>query len=460
MIVMSMREALEEMATLRGKLDPLLYECLLERLKHADWYLTGIVVGLESLDRFLEIAELAYREYAPDSEGGRRVARLRTVNASLHRFADSAVVAQRAEILVTVRAPLGSLVRDLAIGGDGDGRKRKKSFIAQLAGDVHLGVMRIRTLEQLQDDLGAFEGFLSRTFGGRRPIEDFVQRYRPFAKMLGFEDADVLGRPEGLRAVSDNAEREIGRVHRHLQLLHARIYSGRLRDLSKGGFDIDLEEIQLMTLLAKLAKDGHDYLTRASGIFADALDLIGRSGETLARAEQLEAMLEGNVAELPVKSAAAITTSIPRPSPTPAPAPSVRDLLANAEPGDFLGAPEDEPGAEAALVLGTILLEEVVNESEDPLSRSAVNTRVIALDTSAVAASPPRHEDEAVREMKAAAGAIDDAPTPALSPAGTEPTTLSLLTTLSPDELRALVVQLVRAGKVTKDDIDAAKQNV
>lgn len=331
----------------RRELEGLLYRGLMERLKNAEWYLTGIAVGLESLQRFLEIAELVYREQQADSEAARRVARLKSVHEALQRFAATGSPQERAELLFLVRRPLALLVRDL--GEEGPQRRLKKGFLAQLAADVQLALRRIKTLEQLKIDVAVFDGFLARTFGGKRKIAEFIDHYGPFARKLGFDDPTTLEKPEGARAVAVNAGREIAAMKRHLEQLHAGIYGGRTRDASKGGIDADFAEGPLLAALERLAKDGHAYLMRAASIYGDALHLLGQR-DKLPLLESLDAEDSG-----PVR--------VPRGADAPgtpaatAPPPSVREILASTafdEPGGFLGDPdEDVPVA----VVGTMLVE-------------------------------------------------------------------------------------------------------
>src|SRR5687768_145703 len=93
----------------RRALDELLYRGLVERLKHADWYLTGVAIGLESLHRLLDVVELAYREQPANSVAGQRAARLKSVYEALKKFAAIGYVNERAELLLRVRAPLAHL---------------------------------------------------------------------------------------------------------------------------------------------------------------------------------------------------------------------------------------------------------------------------------------------------------------------------------------------------------------
>ena len=83
----SLEQKRAQLAALDAQLRAVMEPGLQKRLREPGWYLTGVKVGLESLHAFYEISELVYREHTSRSEGGRRLARLRTVYQQLTRFA-------------------------------------------------------------------------------------------------------------------------------------------------------------------------------------------------------------------------------------------------------------------------------------------------------------------------------------------------------------------------------------
>ncbi len=255
-----------------------LYEGLVQRLQEADWYLTGVSVGLESLNAFYEIAHIAYREHGAEADGAKRVARMRKVHEKFSEFAsDERTPEERAQILLQVRLPLQLLLADLRGDRLGSTGVRRKPVTNQLAADINLNLVRLRSFEKMRGELARAGSLLRGIVPGqrRRDAAAFAEAFKAYATDLGFEDPSVLHTGDGVAATIKKLEREVKSVETRLKQIHSKVYSGRYRDQAGDDLKEDLSEARLVPLFAKILQAGIEYMVRTQEAYEHALALVG-----------------------------------------------------------------------------------------------------------------------------------------------------------------------------------------
>jgi hypothetical protein len=259
-------------------LAPQLYQGLVMRLQEADWYLTGVSVGLESLNAFYLIADLVYREHGASAEGTRRVARIRTVYEKFVEFAnDERTPEERAKILCDVRLPLQLLLADLQGDKVGSTGLRRKPVTNQLAADINFYLLRLRSFEKMRGDLARNSSFMRGMMPGQRKRDaaEFLETFKAYSADFGFEDANVLLTSEGVKATLKKIERETRNVEARIKQVHSKIFMGRFRDLAGEDPKVDLEEAHLVPVFAKILQAGIEYTARTYNAYEHALELVG-----------------------------------------------------------------------------------------------------------------------------------------------------------------------------------------
>ncbi len=255
-----------------------LYEGLVQRLQDADWYLTGVSVGLESLNAFYEIASIAYREHAGEADGAKRVARMRKVHEKFSEFADGdRTPEERAQILLQVRLPLQLLLADLRGDRLGSTGVRRKPVTNQLAADINLNLVRLRSFEKMRGELARAGSFFRGIVPGQRKRDAaaFGEAFKAYATDLGFEDPSVLHTGDGVAATLKKLDREMRSVEARLKQIHTKVYSGRYRDQAGNDLKEDLDEAHLVPLFAKILQAGIEYMVRTQEAYEHALELVG-----------------------------------------------------------------------------------------------------------------------------------------------------------------------------------------
>lgn len=299
----------EELAELEPFLDDLLRQGLPQRLAVADWYHTGVELGLESLAAFAAILEKVYKGQSGPPESARRIADLLVVRQRLAEFAQpQRGLDARVEILVALRPALERLLRELgeAPAVAPTGRAAERGVVQQLAADIQRVLRARRSLGALRALLGELDRprFLVARGALRRRARDLYDQYRGFGAHLGIAGPETLTSRAGRRSVRVAAEREAQRLEALLAAIHDRVYPPRLRQMASGDVAVDLSEQRLEPVLAKVLAAGHEYLARAYSAYRHALELTGADGALLDRAASLAAAVANHPG----------TVAAPRPS--------------------------------------------------------------------------------------------------------------------------------------------------
>lgn len=287
----------QQLVALDAKLRAVLGPGLEQRLRDPGWYLTGVKVGLESLHAFYEISELVYREYTSRSEGGRRLARLRTVYEQLTRFARGGIGAtERAHLMLDIRQPLQTLLYEFDVESGADGSAaagQRKTIIGQLASDIRMSLIRERSFEKMEQDLKGLLGFwyfFAR--GARRKAAEKVRHdHIGYADQLGFGNADALLRNAAVKTSLIRAERERKKLGSKARLVHQKIYKDADQAAS-GDIRADLAEQRIVPRLQRISRDGLEYLHRAESAYEHAMDLVKGDVELLRQVTALGVEIE------------------------------------------------------------------------------------------------------------------------------------------------------------------------
>lgn len=314
----------EQLAELSPTLDKLLRQGLLRRLGVADWYVTGVELGLESLRAFSSILETVCRGHVSTRETSRRNADLIQVREKLGEFAKPQQgVSHRVEIMLEIRPSLERLLRELAEQGssvdDHGGGPRRHGVVRQLNADIGRLVRARRSLHNLRaqlDDLRRPRYTLARR-ALRRKAEEISRQYRSYGGSLRIELPELLTRRRGQRDALAAVEREIQHLDDWLAAIHGKVYSPKFRRLATGDHPTDFGEERLYPILAETLAAGCEYLVRAYSVYRHALEDVGADPRLLDRVAGLAASIE---------NAARLGSSSQRQPPAPA-APSSRSSL-------------------------------------------------------------------------------------------------------------------------------------
>jgi DNA-binding NarL/FixJ family response regulator len=286
----------EEHAELSPLLDDLLRRGLSRRLGVADWYVTGVELGLESLAAFAGILETVYRGRSGPAETSRQIDDLVDVRRQLAAFADpGSPLPDRVEILVAIRPTLERLLRELVARDDaaeGKGR-RHRGMVSQVVFDIQR-VLRARgSLDRLHTLLLELQrpGYLFARGALRRRADEIAIQYRGYGSSLGVQTAEVLMSRRGRREALARAESEARRTDDWLGAIHRKVYVGRLRHVASGRFATDFAEERVYPVVADVLSHGYDYLVRAYSAYRHALEMSGTDAGLLDRVSGLAAAI-------------------------------------------------------------------------------------------------------------------------------------------------------------------------
>jgi hypothetical protein len=286
----------EELAEMSAFLDDLLRGGLSRRLGVADWYVTGVELGLESLASFVGILETVYRGQSGPPESSRRIADLVAVRSRLAQFAQQERgIAERVDILVEIRPVLERLMRELSetTGDDRSAATARRGAVAQLAHDVGRATRARRSLANLQALLSELQHprYLFARGTLRRHAEAICQQYRGYGTTLGLERSELLLDRRGRAEALARTQREAQRTEEWLLAIHRKVYPPKLRRLATGDFDVDFAEERLLPVLSQTLAAGYEYLVRAYGAYQHALEMSGADAGLLGRVASLAASI-------------------------------------------------------------------------------------------------------------------------------------------------------------------------
>jgi hypothetical protein len=309
----ALTRAAEELAEIEPILDERLTSGLTRRLGSADWYLTGVELGLESLHAFSSILEIVHGGRAAGWESASRLADLAEVRTKLAEFAQPHQdLGLRVEILVGARRAIERVLRELADSGavaSGDAtRARKAGVVAQVAVDAKRLVSSkksLRAIRALLVDLDATRYLFAR--GARRRVAERICRdYRSQLAVIGFGTPERLLARKDRRAAVAAVDRELRALDQRLATLHERVFGRKFRQHASGDVEADLAQPVLESILADILSAGREYLERAYSAYRHALELSGDTA-ILERAGSLAATIRLAMASgaLPVPATAA-----------------------------------------------------------------------------------------------------------------------------------------------------------
>src|SRR5262249_44476175 len=134
----------------------LLRERLPERFRSPEWYLTGVQVGLASLQRLHAASHMVYKNGNDRGVGARKVMNLGHVFQRLEDFDRADNHFTRARIFIEQKDRFEELLMDFEESEHSIGFQREHlTIIEQVAKDVKRACNRLRTLENLAAAIGA-----------------------------------------------------------------------------------------------------------------------------------------------------------------------------------------------------------------------------------------------------------------------------------------------------------------
>ena len=289
----------EQLAELTPMLDELLRRGLLRRLGVADWYVTGVELGLESLRAFSAILETVYRGHVSTMETSKRNADLVQVREKLGEFANQQQgVLRRAEILLAIRPALERLLREL---GEESGTAAdqpsgsRRGVVSQLNADIGRLVRNRRSLHELHGQLAGLGRARYALAPGtlRRRAAEIARQHRGYASSLRLDLARLLANRRGRKEALVAVEHEVRRMDDWLAAIHGKVYSPKFAKLASGDFATDFTSERLYPVLAETLAAGYEYLVRAYSAYRHALEVVGADARLLDRVAGLAASIAG-----------------------------------------------------------------------------------------------------------------------------------------------------------------------
>ncbi|HXT22782.1 MAG TPA: PilZ domain-containing protein [Thermoanaerobaculia bacterium] len=290
----------EQLDELSPMLDELLRKGLQQRLGTADWYVTGVELGLESLRAFSVILETVYRGHVGTMQTSKRSADLVEVREKLGEFAKPQQGAlRRTEILLALRPALERLLRELddegTPAGDQSSATRRRGVVSQLNTDIGRLVRSRRSLHELRGellDLGRPRYALTPGTVRRRALE-IARQYGAYGSSLRLDLAQLLTRRRGRKEALVAVEREIQRMDDSLAAIHVKVYSPKFARQKTGDYAVDFAGDRLYSVLAETLAAGYEYLVRAYSAYRHALEAVGADARLLDRVAGLAASIGG-----------------------------------------------------------------------------------------------------------------------------------------------------------------------
>lgn len=300
----------EQLAELEPMLDELLRQGLHRRLGGADWYVTGVELGLESLRAFSAVLETVYRGNVSTMETSKRNADLVQVRERLGEFAKPGQdVKRRTEILLEIRPPLERLLRELgeegsSAGADQSSASRRRGVVSQLNVDIGRLARSRRSLDEMRGqllDLSRPRYALARGTLRRRAAE-ISRQYRGYGSSLHLDLPQLLVRRQGRKEALAAVEHEIQRMDDWLAAIHGKVYTPKFARMASGDHAKDFATERLHPVLAETLAAGYEYLVRAYSAYRHALEAIGADARLLDRVAGLAA----SIAHAPQPPAASV----------------------------------------------------------------------------------------------------------------------------------------------------------
>lgn len=277
----------------------LLQDCLkgelFNLLQGTDWYLTGIKVALESMTAFCEISELVYRGQETQTEGAWRLAHMQKVTDEFLEFAEDGQTAEtRTHIMLGARPSLEILIR--AFEGskeeETEGAKRsRKTIITQLAADIKVYLVRVRSLRRMQVILAELlePKYILLRGQKKEKIEEFHRTYGAFKRFMGYEDSKELISNNKIKSAIAKLKREQGQVETRIKLIHAGVTKFSRGDVINPDPEQELAEDKMIPVLSRISEAGFEYLERAKTAYPHSLRDTPQYLQLLERVSALEA---------------------------------------------------------------------------------------------------------------------------------------------------------------------------
>ncbi len=288
----------EQLAELEPMLDELLRQGLHRRLGVADWYVTGVELGLESLRTFSAILETVYRGNVSTMETSKRNADLVQVRERLGEFAKPQQdIKRRTDILLEIRPSLERLLRELGEEGtttaDQSSAARRRGVVSQLNADIGRLARSRRSLDEMRGqllDLRRPRYAIARGTLRRRAAE-ISRQYRGYGSSLHLDLPQLLLRRQGRKEALAAVEHEIQRMDDWLAAIHGKVYTPKLARAATGDHAKDFATERLHPVLAETLAAGYEYLVRAYSAYRHALEAIGADARLLDRVAGLAASI-------------------------------------------------------------------------------------------------------------------------------------------------------------------------
>ena len=291
-----LRSMKRELAEINTLIDDLLRQGLTRRLGVADYYLTGMELGLESLRSFAAVLETAQAGRAPGSEAASRIADLAEVRRKLSEFAlPQQDLRHRVKLLVEIRPAMDRLVRELveANAHTGELSRGMPAVVSQISVEIKRLYATRKSLEAIRVslvELGSLRYLVARG-AQRRLAERLCADHKAVSSALGFDSPERLLRSDGRKAALAAVRREVAHLDQRLAALHERVYLRKYRHSVSGNVERDLLDVRSTQILADMLTAGQEYLARAYSAYRHALELAGADAGLLDRAGTLAATI-------------------------------------------------------------------------------------------------------------------------------------------------------------------------
>lgn len=270
-----------------------LSEHLPPHLEHPAWYLTGIQVGLASLNSFYAACKTIYQNVSHVDTNASWMANFKFVYEKLREFERLNSGTQRANLMLEVRPGLGNLLADFEERieeADPLFFNDNLSIVQMVAKDVYLAGNRLRGydnfIKEINELLKAYGFFKKSQLDAK--INMLLASFKSMLEPAGLTDPADLRDKEKVLEKLTHFRNEHEAERRRLLRIRSTIYSGRMEEITDPDDPAaDLHPKQVVPYLRKISVHGVKYLERAHSVFQHALE---RSPDGLALQAQVAAL--------------------------------------------------------------------------------------------------------------------------------------------------------------------------
>ncbi len=245
------------------------------RFQNPEWYLTGVQVGLQSLQMFYEAARNVYHGNKDQRKGAASVENLKTVYQLLVQFSEETCPYKRSKIFLKNKTGLEILLSDLTESQPVSNQKafagERFSLIQQIALDLLITTNLYRSHKYLGEELkiSVSLGFFQRA-ERKSKIENLLRDFQPTLEEFHINDTKSLQQKKFVNKKIEEIHCQTQREFKRIKTIRDNMYRGHQVRTSENPLD-DLHPKKIVPFLKKISSSGVEYLQRAHTAYEHAL---------------------------------------------------------------------------------------------------------------------------------------------------------------------------------------------